>query len=145
MIQGPGQMWGEGLFLAIMTISIPQTLTPLLGTRTQHWGGGAQDRVFGGSPGLPRTQAFSQESWGLSYLRKTDSSGREVLPFPAQPQAPTSPGRGLPALFAHPLAGSPAPRDLSGSEPNASPLLSRADLVTNYPQALLFLFCFINL
>ena len=95
MIQGPGQMWGEGLFLAIMTISIPQTLTPLLGTRTRHWGGGAQDRVFGGSPGLPRTQAFSQESWGLSYLRETDSSGREVLPFPAQPQAPTSPGASL--------------------------------------------------
>lgn len=30
-------------------------------------------------------------------------------------------------------------------EPNASPLLSRPNLVTNYPWALLFLFCFINL
>lgn len=30
-------------------------------------------------------------------------------------------------------------------EPDASPLLSRPNLVTNYPWALLFLFCFINL
>lgn len=32
-----------------------------------------------------------------------------------------------------------------GPDPDASPLLSRADLVTNYPCTLLFLFCFINL
>lgn len=141
--------WWE--FLAIMTISMPQSLTSLLsaqtadsvGARKHHW------REWGPRLGfwrLPLPPSVSSRVSGLSYLQAMEPWGAALLSNAAS---------GPPPHQQLPLEGSrcvppstiwlPISQKTGWVEPDASPLLSRPNLVTNYPWALLFLFCFINL
>lgn len=139
---------GSWKFLAILTVSMPQTLTS---PDCRLWSQEAPLERVGTKAGVLEaplaTQGLKQ---GLRpFLPAGNGASGICSLFQRSLRPPTSPAvaiRGLPLCTPiHPLPGSPSPGKLGGSSPMPPLSSARLNLVTNYPWALLFLFCFINL